>query len=646
MNDREPRTSEPTSTATPAGAGRAGAGPTSRQLPARASSALPQAAPPAMQAALAVQLKASDDVARRGFEGDPFGLGAPGAYGAGDTAPLGTPLQSADAAPGPGAAVQRKGAKDHVPTQTRVTPDQELANGALHQLKTAEDRAEKIWRDVSAQTKDPAAACAELASLVSGTFAAVDQLGGLFATHADGQASADEALGSLNPFKWANADRAAEGLAPLALALEKARPEIYDALNNLVRLGLQTMRRASPGPELQALAGTIHGLSTRAAPLGWIRPESLEQADERRFAHEACPDGAMDERPDVCTMTDTEREKEQRKAVHAMDQVVAKFFKACRNEKAALQAMIDADKAVGQFIGGIAIELIVGAVTGGGGKGASAASAALGEAGKATVRRAPDLNKLTQHLTKYGGKLGTQKAGGAAGGMPEERTLDAIDQLEHGFRTAVEELGGVLGEFDDTSLRELTFALELFSEEVAEERVKRFVAAYRAQVEPIGTEDRRFAQSQDPNARDLPATVTIRAARIHPLRGAPRLALVRHITDALPGIRRAGRAIREGAGFAVDRGIDALTRNDEARDDSSSAPAPAPTSAPPTATQPARHPAAHAGRDVAAEQFHFMRWIDDDMAPLAEPEAIDLASVVVQGVSWTEGLLPRAPAKE
>lgn len=593
-----------------------------------------------MQAALAVQLKASAHVARRGFEGDPFGLG--------DSAAVGTPLHSADAAPGPGTAVQRKGGNERAPAETRLTPDQELVNRALHQLKAAEDRAEKIWRDVSAQTKDPITACTELASLVSGTFGTVHTLNGLFSTHADGQASVDQALDSRNPFKWANADHAAESLAPLALALEKARPEIYDSLNNLVRLSLQTMRRASPGPELIALAGTIDALSNHAAPLGWTRPESLEQASERRFAHEACPDGAMDERPDVCTMTDAERSEERLLTAVAIGRILDAFFAACDDQKAVIKAMIDADQAVGQFIGGIAIELIVNAATGGGGKGASAAAAALGEAGKASVRRAPDLNKIAQHLTKYGGKLGTQKAGGAAAGTPEERTLDAIDQLRRAFKDAVKELGDVLGELDDASLRELRFALELFTEEVAAERVKRFVASYRAQIAPIGTEDRIFAQSQDPDARDLPATVTIRAARIHPLRGTPRLALVRHVTDALPSIRRAGRAIREGAGMAVDVGVDVLTRDDEDRDARSSvpAPAPAPKPAPSTAPQQAAHPAAHAGRDVAAEQFHFMRWIDDDMAALAEPEAIDLSSVVVQGVTWVEGVLPRRHAKE
>ncbi|MBE7452710.1 MAG: hypothetical protein HS111_28675 [Kofleriaceae bacterium] len=91
----------------------------------------------------------------------------------------------------------------------------------------------------------------------------------------------------------------------------------------------------------------------------------------------------------------------------------------------------------------------------------------------------------------------------------------------------------------------------------------------------------------------------------HRATGAP---LVRHVTDAIPALRRVG----EAAGDALREGIARIAPGD---------PTPAP-----------ERPA---GR---AESFHFVRWIDNpDVAPMAEPDALELTTSQVQGLPRPSG---------
>lgn len=521
-----------------------------------------------------------------------------------------------------GGDVQRRQAGDALPAPLQVErPEQAQIIRAVKELQTLEDRAEKVWRDVQADQLAPEAGCTALTAFMGQAIPPVVQFGALMANQAHDITTAGAASESLNPFERSQGASDAEQAEPISRAVRQAYPEVVDSLNNLVRLSLETMRLAAAGDERRALASTIDALSNFAAPLAWTRPASVEDANTRRFAHEACPDGAMDERPDNCTMTDAERAEKRSEVRLRLAEITAAMVTACANHQAELNAMIEDDRALGQFIGGIAVEVILTAVSGGGGGAAAEVAGAemTSEAAKSAVRRAADIQKIAGTFGSYASKVGTQSTpnAGRRDEPAEQRTIAALAELQVAFAHALEDVRADLEGVDDLSLRELVLSVNLYDASLAERRVAAFVSSYRSQIEPLGSRDPLFLQSQ-PDQRDLPGITTFRAARITPLTGGtPRLAQIRHVTDALPSIRAAGRALRGAATTAIGAAASLLTEDAGPPDASTTTPA-----------------MSTGGGGAAGEEYYFVCWIDADLAASAAPDALDLGAWQVRGVPW------------
>lgn len=139
------------------------------------------------------------------------------------------------------------------------------------------------------------------------------------------------------------------------------QPRITVALDRAVRAAFiveqagGTADAAAPWTDFTPAAAARHSLQAARRALGdasrgmgWAPQATRANADAARFAAEACP--ADEERPGVCTLTPVRREELRRKLDRHTANALTAFTAACQVHQAALDKLIAKDRAHEKFV--------------------------------------------------------------------------------------------------------------------------------------------------------------------------------------------------------------------------------------------------------------------------------------------------------
>ncbi len=372
------------------------------------------------------------------------------------------------AAPATG-AVQRKGASARELAGTAVemttsSPRVLALEAAIAVLEDAEADAQHLLRKVASGAISHDRAYGQLVPIIHAMLAPL--------AHFDSAQRAPSV----------DADRAAQ-----QQSLERWRPRVLDALDNLARVALllDERERAAGGALTRGareasgliVPGAIHdqiaveaGIGAFASvgvSLGWSPPATRAEADARRYAHEACPTGAADDRPEHCNLPDSERVQKRGEVVQLIGRAIDNFITACAPFEAQLEQMVATIAAGRELILGIVTDAVktgIGAVTAGvGGKIFDFALGVSYTLGKVQLKRP-----------------------GAHDAIREADSLTMLSALKDALRAQLESIGDQTAGLDDLALGRVHGRLEVFTVEFFAEKVAPFVAAYREQIEPIG----------------------------------------------------------------------------------------------------------------------------------------------------------------
>lgn len=259
--------------------------------------------------------------------------------------------------------------------------------------------------------------------------------------------------------------------ADASRTIEKWRPDIVAALDKIGRAAILLRKKAAAywphaldeKTSLVAMDAQVQSLGTVSAPLGWTPTAELGKANERRYAHEACPTGGRDERPDHCDLPDVEREAMRRGVVQRIVRAIAAFARACAPHKKALEKMIAEDKARQKLVTDI--------VQGGVKTALNAASGGGGTLVKLGIDVAMSLAKAELDWTDADAREGT---------------VSAIDALVASLTVKAWETEADMIHLDDVELRAADGALAALDVPFFAPRVADFVERYRDQIEVIG----------------------------------------------------------------------------------------------------------------------------------------------------------------
>jgi hypothetical protein len=373
---------------------------------------------------------------------------------------------------------------------------------------------------------------------------------------------------------------------------------------------------------------------------------------QRKRAETACEPGAEDDpdRRPACSLEPERRTQFQTDAKLGLLKVGRIFFDECEKQADALRAAIARDQAIWGAIAGGAANVILALLSGGVaaagagmapagsaiGAGATAGAGGFAEArtvaiaiSEATKASTPVVaSEFGTALRELGGKVAndirkeamrgmTRSAGRSAhdgrSGDERQKTIDSLGLLAQSFLSQLDSVAHQVGGLTDEQLIELKNAV--LDTSTAQQESARFVAGFvadfRQTLEPIGTEDHGSNLGRAPN-RYLPGIVHHRAIFIRGLDEQKRLALVRHVTDAFPAVRQAGRAAVDG----IVRGVDEVTEGDTYDDQ-----------------------AWKEYREDPGDEFHFERWIKSEhFEEIAGRGAPTIPVSRVQGVTFVDML--------
>ena len=280
---------------------RAGAGKTTRGLPARPAAALPQAS-------------AAPQATAAGGD-DPFAVHTDGAGVAGVVAEL-----------------------------TTASPTAKAVRDAHAACVWGATEAEKIAADVR-HGQPTVAAALKLTAVLQELQAPVQAFS---AAYKQAQASVKPAAAWIQPPTEDDT---------LAIDLQ---PRVTIALDRAIRAAF-VVEQAGGGDHASAwtdftpsaaahssLRAARYALSTAGRGMDWTAPTTRADADAARFAAEACP--ADEDRPDVCVLTPVRREELRRKLDRHTANALTAFTTACQVHKAALDKLIAKDRAHEKFV--------------------------------------------------------------------------------------------------------------------------------------------------------------------------------------------------------------------------------------------------------------------------------------------------------
>lgn len=457
-------------------------------------------------------------------------------------------------------------------------------------------------------------ACVKMAALVS---AAVPPTEALARIASQDHKTVGQAQAQLdNPFFFAR--QAAEDTLTqhAADATPKNDAAGIRALDALAEIAHDLAAKAGSDPRAGLPLGALGALSVVAAPLGWQAPSSQKEAVAARLRRTPCGPEGISENPDQCVWTATERGDHLRSMHNRLNGVLNALEKACAAESKALTAAIQRDAKMAEAIADMVLDLLL-SVAPKAVKSTAEVAVAKGvaEAGKEAAKKAKTMKDVVIGLRddiaetlakKYTSTLKKKVTDAVAKGDddPRQNTVTVVDELPGLFQDALYKIDDK--ELADEDIRHLEFAAETSRARVAA-GVKRIVAAYRKNIEPLG--QTRIAPGLPTGTR----TTTI-SARLHPpAGGAPRLAMVKHTSDLDPKARQ-----REAApivGLAeIGHGMHLISDETNAE--------------------------VHERGADDGERYEFVRWIDApaatvgiDIAGMADMDAIDLPMTRVTGLA-------------
>lgn len=327
---------------------------------------------------------------------------------------------------------------------------------------------------------------------------------------------------------------------------------------------LQLVAAAGSASQARQLEAVFEGAAATAVKLGWQRPADVAAARTRKYQHEACPAG--DDSPRACDLEASDRVEHVGQVVKQLDRISADFTAACRKQSATFQRALDRDQRLAEFIAGIAVEVLMMAITGpivapllpAAKKASAGAGEAVARATGAAPMAAPDLTKfagdVTRSLVRSASRAPAAASASTQLGDARRNTISALDLLEQRMRAQIERAQDSLRPLDDPQLLELEKRLRAFATSIIDQHVARFAQHYLQQVAPIGV-DRPDAETLFTDDGWLRADKRAVGAAVRiQLPGGDRLALVDVLTDKNPGVTRAART----AAVAVDRATSAV----------------------------------------------------------------------------------------
>lgn len=282
---------------------RAGAGKTTRGLPARPTAALPQAG-------VAPQPTAP-------VGDDPFAVHTDGEGVAGVVSEL------------TAVSVTAKAVRDaHVACVWGATEAEKIAAGVRHGQPAGPAALQlvSILQELQAPTK-----------AFSAAYKQAQAKAGSLMTLIQAPTEDDTLAIDLQPRVTAALDRAIRA----AFVVEQAGNGATDTAAAWTDFTPATAARNSLQAARRALGEAGRGM-------GWAPQATRADADAARFAAEACP--ADEERPGVCTLTPVRREEMRRKLDRHTANVLTAFTAACQVHKAALDKLIAKDRAHEKFV--------------------------------------------------------------------------------------------------------------------------------------------------------------------------------------------------------------------------------------------------------------------------------------------------------
>jgi len=240
-----------------------------------------------------------------------------------------------------------------------------------------------------------------------------------------------------------------------------------------------------------ALAGTASAFANVAMQIGWQPAANRAQADERRFAVQACPGDAREERPDVCDMSEGDRAALRERIRWMLLDIVDDFKDACEPFKARLESIIARHAATDQLVLGIlksGISMALGPLVDG------VVTASLSRAPSMVwTPRAPttDLKppKPVYSAAHFAADLAQDRmwsAARASRGPREQKTIGMLDQLIIEVKAGARETRRLIDRLDDSGLRSVEGSLALLDTAFFAAKLGPFVEAYREQIEPLG----------------------------------------------------------------------------------------------------------------------------------------------------------------
>jgi hypothetical protein len=461
-------------------------------------------------------------------------------------------------------------------------------------------------------------ACVGVAQQISFVLADVNVLA---MSHGEVERAADATSTAGRPMDYLRAQNHLGALESVQRQDEADQPVVHLALDMFAEavttLRIAAMTDVAAAGAMQAMETAAGHLATTARPLGWEMPLEPREARARQVERVACPPD-VDAHPtgEDCHLPETERLHLLGKVRDHLTQVVGWFSDACEDEAATLSAAIARDQAIAEAIAEIVVTVLTSALSGVAGSGTEVgkmaggiAKDAVGRVGdrvKAPLQRAGMGNELIKSLSKGAQAAGkaawkaakTQGKASVASEDSRKKTVTALAAMRNTFVDHVGNLKQELRALDDDELMTTSLALAAMNRDSVASKVSEFVARYRAQIEPIGEE---HPTAGDTFVRgDLPGRAIRKAVTIQLNDGTTRMALVTHVTDLAPGVRRAGRA---ALAALADRERSSADERD-----------------------------AYVNESV--EEYNFERWIDPSMAPLAG-EAPTVNASAVTGLPWS-----------
>lgn len=390
--------------------------------------------------------------------------------------------------------------------------------------------------------------------------------------------------------------------------------------------------------EAELLRQEMSRVASSGQRIRWTAPTSITEVRQRQRKETACEPGSEDDhsRRPACMLKEDIRDDLRDKAGIGLMLAGKIFFDECNAKADALRAAIARDQALWGTIAGAAANAILAVLSGGvalasapagtaAGAGAAAGVGGVADAAASVPVVSSEFGAAMREMgTKIANDLGkevlrnrTREAARSSldgrSGDERQQTIDGLAMLSTAFMARLARVSATLGSLTDEQLIELKNALldTATIQKNSAQFVAKFVADFRSELEPIGMRDHASGLGAPPE-RMLPGVVHHRAIFVEGMGGKPRLALVRHVTDAFPAIRQAGRA----AGDAFARGIDAVSEGDTYDE--------------------------QAWKDYRAEpgdEFHFERWIkNEDFQKIAGRGAPTIPASRVQGLSFADML--------